>query len=329
MSYIDFNKYWLRLNEAEEAQTGKNTKNPKDTYEYKKEGDKYFFKAPGAANWTPAVKQNAIKAIKDQVTFTAGSTAAGTVIGKSKDPNYEFKLVDGKYFYKGKDDKDFVEAKEPLSINFIKANATFEEPVKGATTLPEVTVTGKKEETASTTAAKVDPATVVKNITDADGTNLGALKTVATTALTQSESITSVDDLRKISDALSTKLGVTKSASETADGLKAYIKSLSDTVSTTKATTAKDLTAYLAQNFKEANPTKATASTATTGAATTAKEPSAQDKAKSLKQEVKGLRKEVRAEKKVDRLEKRKERLQGKLANESVVWNFDQFVKRR
>jgi hypothetical protein len=327
MSYIDFNKYWLRLNEADEAQTGKNTKNPKDTYEYKKEGDKYFFKKPGDANWTPAVKDAAIKAIKDQVTFSATpsttttpATAAGAVIGKSKDPNYEFKMEGGKYYYKGKDDKDFIEAKEKPSIDFIKANATFEEPVKGATTGPEVTVTGKKAE-----AAKVEPATIISNISAVDATNLNSLKTIASTVATQSESITSVDDLRKIADQLAAKLGVTKSAATTAEGIKAYIKSLSDMISSKSFTTANDLTTYLKQNFKEAAQT----GTASTTTATKAAAPSAKDKVSSLKQEVKDLRQEKRAEKKVDRLEKKKEKLQGKLANESVVWNFNQFMKNK
>ena len=80
MSYIDFDKYWLGINEAETpapaATAIMGVPQAGDPYEYKKEGDKYFTRKKGETSWKsptgdatdPATPLGAIVA---KVTFPA------------------------------------------------------------------------------------------------------------------------------------------------------------------------------------------------------------------------------------------------------------------
>jgi hypothetical protein len=73
MDYPDFNRYWFGLNEAEE--TGTNTVNPTDPYEYKREGAEgswaYYTRKKGSENWIQVTDSGMISSIESQIEFKA------------------------------------------------------------------------------------------------------------------------------------------------------------------------------------------------------------------------------------------------------------------
>jgi hypothetical protein len=265
MDYPNFDKYWLGLNEAEEA--GTNTVNPTDPYEYKREGEEgnwtYYTRKKGATDWLQIVKDEMVKSIETQVQFKAaeGSTAAteefltgDTAIARLNVARPEWaKVLISEYPFATVD---------PYSNQFFddKGKMRYSEDVLGKTMFNY----SQDDDANFSTGVDWDPAKKPAHVLD--------------------------NPLYK---------GV---------------------ASTTPAPTPTP------------EPAPATTPPTTTPVPETPADPKQQvsqlrQEIKDTRQELRSAKKDARLEKKLDRLDKRKERLEGKLANESKVYSFNQFVK--